>query len=100
MIDEVRIPLVLAAEDNLDESNLYDFADLIRSLLPHRDYEIKLNGRTASFTDAGLSRLESHTGCGELHSEQNVELLTRLNVALHAGFAYAISMTSCAVRSK
>ena len=84
LIDEARIPLVIAAEDNLDESNLYDFANLIRALRPQRDYEIKSNGRTASFTDAGLSSLESHLGCDELHREQNVELLTRLNVALHA----------------
>jgi preprotein translocase subunit SecA len=84
LIDEARIPLVISAEDNLDESDLYHFAGLIRSLRPHQDYKITGNGRTASFTDAGLSSLESDMSCGELHSEQNVELLTRLNVALHA----------------
>jgi preprotein translocase subunit SecA len=84
LIDEARIPLVIAAEDKLDEAHLYDFAHRISALRPHGDYEIKGNRRTASFTDAGLSRLESQIGCGELHTETNIELLTRLNVALHA----------------
>ena len=75
---------MIAAEDDLDSSNLYELANLIRVLRPNGDYETKNNGRSTSFTDSGLSRLESHLGCDELHNEQNVDLLTRLNVALHA----------------
>lgn len=84
LIDEARIPLVIATEDNRDDTDLYRVADAIRKLRPHRDYEMKNNGRNVSFTECGLTRLESQWGCGELHSVNNVELLTRLNVALHA----------------
>jgi preprotein translocase subunit SecA len=84
LIDEARIPLVIAAEDDLDESNLHELSDRIGALHPGHDYEVKNQGRMVSFTDVGLSRLEAELGCGQLHSERNIELLTRLNVALHA----------------
>lgn len=84
LIDEARIPLVIAAEDELDDANLSQVAQHIDQLTPGHDYEVKNEGRLVTFTDAGLSHLESKLGCGQLHSEPNVDLLTRLNVALHA----------------
>lgn len=84
LIDEARIPLVLAAEDTRDGYDLYEFAKIIRGLQPSRDHQVQADGRNCSFTEAGIATLESALGCGELHSEQNVDLLSRLNVALHA----------------
>jgi len=84
LIDEARIPLVLAAEDSADRYDLYEFANIVRRLDPARDHQVQNSGRNCSFTEAGLARLESMLDCGELHSERNVDLLSRLNVALHA----------------
>ncbi len=84
LIDEARIPHVLAAEDTADGFDLFEFANIVRGLHPVRDHQVQNGGRNCSFTEAGIARLESMLDCGELHSEQNVDLLSRLNVALHA----------------
>ncbi|MCL4109626.1 UNVERIFIED_CONTAM: hypothetical protein GTU68_061883 [Idotea baltica] len=83
-IDEARIPLVLATDDDADDMDLYNVANTIRQLSPGRDYTVLAKGRNCSFTDHGIAVLESELDCGELHSEENVHILSRLNVALHA----------------
>jgi preprotein translocase subunit SecA len=84
LIDEARIPLVLATEDESDETDLYQLAKLIRQLRHGRDFVVQSNGRNCTFTDFGIAGLERTLGCGQLHSETNVGLLSRLNVGLHA----------------
>lgn len=84
LIDEARIPLVLAAEDNRDETDLNRVAQIVRRLQPGYDFSILSNGRNCGLTETGIYRLEQEFGCGELHSQENIDLLSRLNVALHA----------------
>ncbi len=84
LIDEARIPLVLAVEDERDDTDLYDVANLVRSLRPGHDHQVQGDGRNSSFTEQGILQLEQTLNCGPLHSEENVGLLSRLNVALHA----------------
>ncbi|MFK7818272.1 MAG: accessory Sec system translocase SecA2 [Planctomycetaceae bacterium] len=84
LIDEARIPLVLATEDERDDTDLYRVATLIGQQQHGRDFVVQTNGRNCTFTDFGIASLERTFGCGQLHSEANVGLLSRLNVALHA----------------
>ncbi len=84
LIDEARIPLVLAVEDERDDTNLYDVAKLVQSLRPGYDYRVQGDGRNSSFTEQGILQLEQTLNCGPLHSEENVGRLSRMNVALHA----------------
>ncbi len=84
LIDEGRTPLVIATEAEKDETDLYEIAERVRPLRPGLHYEIKSGGRNIAFTDSGIALLEQQAGVLELHHEDNVDLLTRLNLALQA----------------
>lgn len=84
LIDEARIPLVIATEDEKDDADLYEFARRVQSLQDGLHFEIKSSGRNISFTDAGLHLLEEQLGIDELHSEAHADKLARLNLALQA----------------
>lgn len=84
LIDEARIPMVIATEDEMDGTDLYHIAKLVRPLRGGVDYEVKTSGRNISFTDTGLSWLENKLGVAELHSEDCIDLLARLNLAVQA----------------
>ncbi|MDG1897276.1 MAG: accessory Sec system translocase SecA2 [Fuerstiella sp.] len=84
LIDEGRTPLVIATEAEKDKADLYMIAERVRPLRPGLHYEIKSSGRNIAFTDSGIALLEQQAGILELHHEDNVDLLTRLNLALQA----------------
>jgi preprotein translocase subunit SecA len=84
LIDEARVPLVIAGPTQEKTRDLYQLADIVRTLRPGRDYEVSEGWRNVSFHQGCLDRLQHDLHCGELFSNQNVELLTRLNLALHA----------------
>jgi preprotein translocase subunit SecA len=84
LIDEARIPLVIATEDERDETELCQFADIVHPLLQGVHFEIKASGRNVSFTESGIGILERQLGISELHSEEHMHLLARLNLALQA----------------
>jgi preprotein translocase subunit SecA len=84
LIDEARIPLVIATEAEKDETDLYQIVELIRPLKQGIHFEIKSSGRNISLTDAGVRLMERQLCVTELHSEANMHLLARINLALQA----------------
>ncbi len=84
LIDEARIPLVIAGEDSQENEDLHRFADHIRQLTPEVHYSIQQGMRNVSFNAAGLDLLQQQCNCGDLFDESNIDLLTRLNLALQA----------------
>ncbi len=84
LIDEARVPLVIAGEVSPPQANPYDLARLVRSLDKKADYYYDEYSRDVNFTDTGLDRLENHLGCGNLHDPENNDLLAALNLALQA----------------
>ncbi len=84
LIDEARIPLVIATESEKDETDLYEIVKLVKPLKPDVHYEIKLSGRNIALTDTGIRVLERQLGIKELHSEDNMHVLARINLALQA----------------
>jgi len=84
LIDEARIPLVIAGGTN-DGSGPAVLADqLVRHLRPGLHYSVTNNGRNVGLTDAGANLLERATGCRNLYEERNLPLLTAVQDALHA----------------
>ena len=84
LIDEARVPLVIAGHEDREGPNLYQLADLVGLLRPHVDFSVDQGWRNVILRSAGLDLLEQKLACGELHCEKNVELLARLNLALQA----------------
>ena len=84
LIDEARHPLVVAGEEDRVEAPRTDLARLARELERGRDYDTDEVGRSAYLTEAGAQRVEAELGCGDLFGGENLELLTQVNLALHA----------------
>ena len=85
LIDEARIPLVIAGEVPGDEENEFPMSEIVRKLKLGDDYEIDQNGRNVYLTDAGLLHVEREFECGNLYDQNNLGLLSKLNCTLHAG---------------
>lgn len=84
LIDESRIPLVLAGSVGKVETDPYRMADLVRKLDCNIDFNTDEYSRNIHLTEMGLDRIEAMLSCGSLHDPRNLLLLTELNLALHA----------------
>jgi len=82
LIDEARIPLVIAGNTDEVVANPYEIAELVRRLHAGADYDTDENARNVYLTDAGLDRAEKALHCGNL--AENMLLLGQLYQALHA----------------
>ncbi|MBV8807652.1 MAG: preprotein translocase subunit SecA [Acidobacteriaceae bacterium] len=84
LIDEARIPLVIAGGSN-DESALAFLADqVVRSLRSGVHYRTEIGGRNVGLTDEGIRAVEHATRCRNLFDENNLQLFTAVQDALHA----------------
>ena len=84
LIDEARVPMVLAGTVPGQHDPVRTAAALVRKLRPDLHYEVSEDGRSVAFTDAGLAVVEAELGGIDLYADENVEQLAALNVALHA----------------
>lgn len=84
LIDEARVPLVIAGNVPEDEDNAEVLADIVQRLQPGLDYDTDEYARNVYLTETGLNRVEADLDCGNLYDEENMVLLTRVNNALHA----------------
>ncbi|HET9228874.1 MAG TPA: accessory Sec system translocase SecA2 [Thermoanaerobaculia bacterium] len=84
LIDEARIPLVIAG--TLDEVaiDLGRLARIARQMKRGADYDTDEYAYDIFLTDAGIRRAEKLLGCGNLFVEHNVRLHAELRNALHA----------------
>ncbi|WP_306215421.1 accessory Sec system translocase SecA2 [Actinoplanes sp. RD1] len=83
LIDEARVPMVLAGSIAGTEDPVVDAAQLVRELKAGKDYEVAEDGRSVAFTDAGLKKLEEKMEI-DLYADEHVRELSAVNVALHA----------------
>ncbi len=84
MIDEARVPLVIAGSVDRVDSSAASLAALVRSLERGVHFDTDEYERDVELTDEGTAHVEKALGCGNLHDEKNYRLLTGLNCALHA----------------
>ena len=83
MVDEALVPLVLAGSAGAADSGR-EMAEIAGRLLPRLHYEVDDERRNVFLTDAGARIAEQALGGINLYAEQNLDVLTQLNVALHA----------------
>jgi len=84
LIDEARIPLVIAGGDSGDNALAYAADPVARRLRPPFYCTVDAGAHNVALTDAGIVAVESAFGCGNLYEERNLPLLTAVQDALHA----------------
>ncbi len=84
LIDEARVPMVLAGSIANESDPVHGAAELVRGLRSGKDYEVAEDGRSVAFTDTGLKKVEEKLGGIDLYADDEVERLSAVNVALHA----------------
>jgi preprotein translocase subunit SecA len=84
LIDEARIPLVIAGGAADDSALAYRVDTVVAGLDRRLHYSLDEFARNAQLTDAGIQRVEESLGCGNLFDAQNLGVLTVVQDALHA----------------
>jgi preprotein translocase subunit SecA len=84
LIDEARIPLVIAGGSSVGISPAVRADRIAREFLRYRDYTIDEYGRNVQLTDTGIRKAETALGCSNLFELDNLHLLTAMQDALHA----------------
>ncbi len=84
LIDEARVPLVIAGNVDTRRIDPCRAAALVQTLDSRRHFKTDEYARNVRFTELGFDCLESELDCGSLHAAENLELLTELSLALHA----------------
>src|SRR6185436_877300 len=84
LIDEARVPLVIAGSVGREASSAPRLAALVASLTPGLHFDADEYGRDVELTEAGVEQVERALGIGRLHDAENYRVLTEVNCALHA----------------
>jgi preprotein translocase subunit SecA len=84
LIDEARIPLVIAGGVPEDSMFAYQVDQVVTKLRPRVHYSLDEFARNVQLTDAGIQLVEVALSCGSLFDEQNLRILTAVQDALHA----------------
>jgi preprotein translocase subunit SecA len=83
LVDEARVPLVIAGQASGRPSNARALAELVATLVPGVDFDTDEYGRNVELTEAGIARVERAQGAS-LHAGPDHQLLSELHCALHA----------------
>jgi len=84
MIDEARIPLIIADTTNDQIADANKMAQAAKLLKVNLDFEFDENARNIYLTDKGIRLIEDLLKLQNLFDKDNIEILSRLNCALHA----------------
>ncbi len=84
LIDEARVPLVIAGERPGSQTSPYRIAEVVAALAEAEDWETDENRRNVSLTERGVDRVEAALRCGDLYAAENYLLLIEVNQALHS----------------
>jgi len=84
LIDEARVPLVIAGEVAASGNGGGRMAKLAKELKLGDDYDFDDNKRNVFLSEQGGEKAEKLLGAGNLYEAHNSHLLTALNCALHA----------------
>ena len=84
LIDEARIPLVIAGGDAEAESLPYRVDALTRHFRRGFHYTIDEYGRNVALTDHGIREVERAMRCGNLFAEENLTLHAAVQESVHA----------------
>jgi len=84
LIDEARIPLIIAGGQNQDDRWPAIADSLVRQMHAGADFTVQDSNRIVTLTDAGIQLAEQMLGYGNLYEPSNLAALTAVQNALHA----------------
>ncbi len=84
LIDEARIPLVLAGEQRAEASLANRVDQLTRRFKYPLHFTYDEYARNIALTDAGIQAVEEAFGCSNLFAEENLRLLIAVQDSIHA----------------
>ena len=84
LLDEARVPLVIAGEPGSSGDDGMRLAEVVRQLEQEEHYDFDAFKRNVYLNEAGAAKAESLLGCGNLYESHNSHWLMALNCALHA----------------
>jgi preprotein translocase subunit SecA len=84
LIDEARIPLVIAGGDTDGAGLAYVADQVMRRFRLGVHYTVDVGAHNAALTDAGIRDVEHAFGCSNLFEERNLRIHTALQDALEA----------------
>ncbi|MHA7966316.1 preprotein translocase subunit SecA [Paenibacillus sp. CAU 1782] len=84
LLDEARVPLVIAGEPDSSGNEENHLAEIARQLQENEHYDFDEFKRNVYLSEAGSAKVESLLACGNLYEDHNSGLLMTLNCALHA----------------
>jgi preprotein translocase subunit SecA len=84
LIDEARIPLVIAGDAGGEGNLAYRVDDLTRNFRRGQHFTVDEYARNIALTDAGIAAVERTFGCRNLFDEKNLQLVTAVQDSVHA----------------
>jgi preprotein translocase subunit SecA len=84
LVDEARVPLVIAGAATRPDVDQRAMAALVRDLMPGADFRTDEYARTVTLTEHGFAHAERLLHGVALHEPGNTLLLSAVHVALHA----------------
>ena len=84
LIDEARIPLVIAGGKGAEGSLAYRVDAITRTFRLDEHYTIDNHGHNVALSDEGIAVVEKQFACGNLFDDENFALHTAVQDSLHA----------------
>ena len=84
LIDEARIPLVIAGNVEGQAEEPERLAAIVRQLDHDEHYVVDRERGTVHLTERGTDKVEELLNCGNLYSLENLPILSQVNAALYA----------------
>jgi len=84
LIDEARTPLIISAPAEESTDKYYKFADLVRRLKENEDYNVDEKMRAVTLSEAGIEKMESYLGIGNIYVEKGIGEVHHIEQALKA----------------
>ncbi|MBN1559137.1 accessory Sec system translocase SecA2 [candidate division KSB1 bacterium] len=86
LIDEARIPLVIAGSADDIVADSFVMADVARRMEPDIDFQLDDYARNIHLTERGQKLAEKLLQCKNLYASANLAIITSLHNALHAEY--------------
>jgi preprotein translocase subunit SecA len=84
LVDEARVPLVIAGSTDADGPDVRQVDRLVRSFSPGREYDLDREGRRVSLRSEAHPLVERAFGVEGIHEERGAPAFARVHAALHA----------------